>query len=99
MVGAVQMAVENQIYPRYIDAAVSRGGGRRVPRADAVEDPTVEEIAAAVRQIGYTATVEPEVCHPREVSARGRVRVQAESDESKREVVLAVAAIVGVLRG
>jgi signal recognition particle subunit SRP19 len=99
MVGAVQMAVENLIYPRYIDAAVSRGGGRRVPRADAVEDPTVEEIAAAVRQIGYTATVEPEVCHPREVSARGRVRVQAEPDESKREVVLAVAAIVGVLRG
>ena len=93
------MAVENLIYPCYIDAAVSRGGGRRVSQADAVADPAVEEIAAAVRQIGYTATVEPDVCHPREVEARGRVRVEAATDESKRDVVLAVAAIVEVLRG
>lgn len=93
------MAVENLIYPRYIDAAVSRGGGRRVSRADAVEEPTVEELAAAVRQIGYPVTVEPEVCHPREVTPRGRVRVQAAPDESKHDVVLAVAAIVEVLRG
>ena len=93
------MAVENLIYPRYIDAAVSRGGGRRVSRADAVEEPTVEELAAAVRQIGYPVTVEPEVCHPREVAPRGRVRVQAAPDESKHDVVLAGAAILEGLGG
>ena len=36
------MAVENVVWPRYIDASVSRGDGRRVPRSEAVEEPTAE---------------------------------------------------------
>jgi signal recognition particle subunit SRP19 len=90
--------VENVIYPAYIDADRTRRKGRRVPLDDAVEDPTVEEIAKAVQQVGYDAVVEREKTYPREWEQRGRVLVQGAEDSSKNDLVQAVAAYVGILR-
>ncbi len=92
------MAVENVVWPRYIDAAVSRDAGRRVPLSEAVEDPAVDEIARAVQQIGYDAVIERDVTHPREWEARGRVLVKGAEDSTKNDLIQAVAAYVGILR-
>ena len=92
------MAVENVVWPRYIDASVTRGDGRRVPLSEAVAEPTVDEIADAVQQIGYDAVIEREVTHPREWEPRGRVLVQGAADSTKNDLVQAVAAYVGILR-
>ena len=91
------MAVENVVWPRYIDASITRGDGRRVP-ASAVEEPTVDEIAQAVQQIGYDAVIEREMTHPREWESRGRVLVQGATDSTKNDLVQAVAAYVGIIR-
>ncbi|EJN60419.1 signal recognition particle subunit SRP19 [Halogranum rubrum] len=90
--------VENVIYPAYIDAAKTRSEGRRVALKDAVEDPTVEEIAKAVQQVGYDAVVERDKTYSREFEERGRVLVQGADDSSKNDLVAAVAAYVGILR-
>jgi signal recognition particle subunit SRP19 len=90
--------VENVIWPAYIDASLSRSEGRRVPIEDAVENPTVDEIAKAVQQVGYDAVVEREAAYSREFEARGRVLVQAADDASKNDLVQAVAAYVTLLR-
>ena len=58
--------VENVIWPAYIDSELSRAEGRRVPKDLAVEEPTVEEIAKAVQQIGYDAIVERDKAYSRE---------------------------------
>ncbi len=50
------MAVENIVWPRYLDASITRSDGRRVSLQDAIEDPEVDEIAEAVQQIGYDAS-------------------------------------------
>ncbi|ADQ67858.1 signal recognition particle protein Srp19 [Halogeometricum borinquense] len=92
------MAVENVIWPRYLDAEKSRSAGRRVPLEDAVDDPTVDEIAEAVQQIGYDAVIERDVTHPREWEANGRVIVKGADDSTKNDLVQAVAAYVGILR-
>ncbi|MUV58174.1 signal recognition particle, subunit SRP19 (srp19) [Halogeometricum rufum] len=92
------MAVENVIWPRYLDASTSRSAGRRVPLGDAVEEPTVDEIAEAVQQIGYDAVIERDVRHPQEWDARGRVVVKGADDSTKNDLVQAVAAYVGILR-
>jgi signal recognition particle subunit SRP19 len=92
------MAVENVVWPRYIDASITRGDGRRVPAPAAVEEPTVDEIAQAVQQIGYDAVIEREMTHPREWDPRGRVLVQGATDSTKNDLVQAVAAYVGILR-
>ena len=92
------MAIENVIYPAYLDAALSRSEGRRVPADDAVEDPTVDEIAKAVQQIGYDAVIEHEKTYSREYEQRGRVLVQGAEDASKNDLVQAVAAYVAILR-
>ncbi|MDH5021261.1 signal recognition particle subunit SRP19 [Halobacterium rubrum] len=90
--------VENVIWPAYFDAALSRREGRRVPEDLAVEEPTVDEIATAVQQVGYDAVVERDVAYPRRHwEDAGRVLVK-DADDSKNDVVQAVAAYVGALR-
>jgi signal recognition particle subunit SRP19 len=90
--------VENVIWPAYLDAALSRSAGRRVPLDDAVEEPSVDEIASAVQQVGYDAVVERDVTYPREYEPRGRVLVKGADDATKNDLVQAVAAYVGLLR-
>lgn len=90
--------VENVIWPAYLDAERTRGGGRRVPLDLAVSNPTIEEIAAAVEQVGYDAVVEPDATHPQEFTSRGRVRVM-DVDDAKNDLIQAVAAYLSAMRG
>lgn len=89
--------VENVLWPAYLDADRSRSAGRRVPLDLAVPDPTVEEIAAAVEQVGYDADVDPDATHPQEYEPRGRVIVQ-DVDDSKNDLIQAVAAYLAAMR-
>ncbi len=92
--------VENAIYPAYLDADCTRSEGRRVAEGMAVADPTVDEIAEAVQQVGYDAVIERDVAYSREdYQQRGRVLVQNPEDDSKNDIVQATAAYVGALRG
>ena len=90
--------VENVIWPAYLDANRTRSEGRRVSQDLAVEEPTVDEIAKAVQQIGYDATIERDKTYSREPWAdRGRVVVRG-ADDSKNDLVQAVAAYVVAMR-
>ena len=91
--------VENVIWPAYFDATLSRREGRRIPRSLAVEEPTVDEIATAVQQVGYDAVVERDVAYPRRHwEGSGRVLVQDADDAGKSDLLQAVAAYVTALR-
>ncbi|PSQ60641.1 signal recognition particle protein Srp19 [Halobacteriales archaeon SW_7_71_33] len=91
--------VENAIYPAYLDSDRTRGEGRRVPATAAVEEPTVDEIAKAVQQVGYDAVVERDVAYSREHwQERGRVLVKGAEDATKNDIVQAVAAYVTAMR-
>lgn len=87
------------LWPAYFDADKSRGEGRRVPNDLSVAEPTVDEIARAVQQVGYDAVIERDVAYPREPWERsGRVVVRGADEEAKNDVVQAVGAYLGVLR-
>ena len=91
--------VENVIWPAYLDVDCSRAEGRRVPKELAVEEPTVDEIAKAVQQIGYNATIERDKAYSREPwRERGRVVVRGADDSTKNDLVQAVAAYVVAMR-
>jgi len=90
--------VENVIWPAYLDAECSRREGRRVPEDLAVPEPTVDEIAQAVQQVGYDAVIEREATYPREYEPRGRVVVKGADDAGKSDLLGAVAAYVTALR-
>ncbi|MFW6384755.1 MAG: signal recognition particle subunit SRP19 [Halodesulfurarchaeum sp.] len=91
--------VENIIWPAYLDADLTRGEGRRVPEALAVTDPNVDEIAAAVEQVGYDALIEREKVYPRRpYETTGYVAVNNADDAGKSDLVQAVAAYVQALR-
>ncbi|MFB6124905.1 MAG: signal recognition particle subunit SRP19 [Halanaeroarchaeum sp.] len=91
--------VENVIWPAYFDADLSRSAGRRVPQGLAVEEPTPDEIARAVQQVGYDAVIERDVAYPRAPwNRRGRVLVQHADDAGKSDLLQAVGAYVQALR-
>lgn len=89
--------VENVIWPAYLDAERSRSAGRRVPLDLAVTEPAVEEIAAAVEQVGYEAEVDVDATHPQEFEPRGRVIV-FDVEDSKNDLIQAVAAYLAAMR-
>ena len=91
--------VENVIWPAYLDAACSRSEGRRVAKELAVPEPTVDEIAQAVQQVGYDAVIEREATYPREYEPRGRVVVEDAGDATKSDLLGAVAAYLSAIRG
>lgn len=91
--------VQNVLYPAYFDADCTRGEGRRIPTSMAVSDPTVDEIASAVGQVGYDAVVERDAAYSRESwESRGRVIVEGADDAAKTDLLQAVAAYVTAMR-
>lgn len=91
--------VEKVLWPAYFDADLSRSEGRRVAEDLAVSEPSVEELAEAVRQVGYDAVIERDVAYSREqYEPRGRVLVKSADDATKSDLLQAVAAYVGALR-
>ncbi|WP_458206439.1 signal recognition particle subunit SRP19 [Haladaptatus sp. NG-SE-30] len=91
--------VELVIWPAYLDAELTRSEGRRVPEHTAVEEPTVDEIARAVQQVGYDTVIERDKAYSREGwEARGRVLVKNADDSSKNDLIQAVAAYVTAMR-
>jgi len=90
--------VENVIWPAYLDAEKTRAEGRRVAQPLAVEEPTVDEIAQAVQQVGYDAVIERSKTYPREYEARGRVLVKGAEDASKSDLLQATAAYLDAIR-
>jgi signal recognition particle subunit SRP19 len=88
---------EHVIWPAYLDSSKSRSEGRRIPRDAAVDSPSAAEVANAAKQVGYEPEYEPEKRYPRSWW-EGRGRVTVETDDSKDDVIRAVAVYVDVLR-
>lgn len=64
------------IYPRYFDLRYTRVQGRRLPAAEAVRNPTLDEIVHAARSHGLKPDTE-KAPHPadRAVPESGRLRL------------------------
>jgi signal recognition particle subunit SRP19 len=90
--------VENVIWPAAVDADLTRKQGRRVSSDLAVTEPTADEIAKAVQQVGYDAVIERDKTYPREYEPRGRVLVKGAEDASKSDLLQATAAYLDVIR-
>jgi signal recognition particle subunit SRP19 len=90
--------VENVIWPAFLDAELTRAEGRRVSQEQAVPEPTVDEIAQAVQQVGYDAVIERDKQYSREFEPRGRVLVKDADDATKSDLLGAVAAYLDVIR-
>ena len=90
--------VENVIWPAYLDGDLTRDEGRRVSMDLAVTEPTVDEIAQAVQQVGYDAVIERDKTYPREYESRGRVLVKGADDATKSDLLQATAAYLDAIR-
>lgn len=89
---------EMLVWPQYLDADKSKSEGRRVPLESAVPDPSADEVARAVKQIGYEPVIERDKRYPREWwRDTGRVRVK-DAEDQKRDMLPAIAAYIAAMR-
>jgi len=87
------------VYPAYLEKAVPRTGGRRVPDADALVEPTADEILQAAKRLGYKAEVEASKEYPRRpFTYAGRVKVTKKAGTTKAKFLRAVTAEVRKIR-
>lgn len=82
------------LYPCYFSASLGRSDGRRVPLGQAVKNPTVDDIGAALKKCGYRYRTE-EKHHPAHWF-RHEGRVVVECTESKGALIRAVAGMLEV---
>jgi len=79
------------LWPIYFDCRLSRRQGRRVPRENAVKNPSVEDVAKAAKKLELDPEVEADAAHPsRWWQREGRVLVK--QADSKTVIVRDVAA-------
>ncbi|EQD27381.1 Signal recognition particle, SRP19 subunit [mine drainage metagenome] len=80
------------VYPTYLERGASRQDGRRIPATLALENASHEEIEAAARRLGFTATDEPNKQYPRTAfDSAGRVKIQKPPSMPKTRVLRALA--------
>lgn len=79
------------IWPVYLDASVSRSKCRKVPLNLAVKNPTIEQIAAAARSLGWSVEIEPG-SHPAFWWRKsGKVIIKPKEPLSKYGIILRIA--------
>lgn len=71
------------IYPIYFDSTRTRAEGRRVGKAQSVENPLAREIVDAVQMLGLQVAFEPGKTHPKDWANPGRVRVLLKEGDKK----------------
>ncbi len=81
------------IWPFYFNIHLKRSGGRRVPKSLAVEDPKLEEIARAVKTLGFEYEVDYEAKYPA-YWWRDSGRVMVKTPMKKEELLKKVAEII-----
>jgi len=99
------------IYPIYINSKKTLVEGRRIPKEKAVENPTVQEIADIIADVGLNSIQEKHKMHPRDgrrdPCALGRVKIQLKNDDdslsnkdfpSRRSLMLYIAEMIPKLK-
>ena len=72
------------VWPIYFDKSVSKLGGRKVSKKQAVEKPSIEDISKAAKSLGLNPVLEKDCAHPsRYWKNEGRVLIDKKDSKSK----------------
>ncbi len=65
------------VWPAYFDSSKTRKAGRRVPKSEAVSNPSLAELQLAAGRLGLNPQIEGETAHPAfPYRKTGRVLIQ-----------------------
>ena len=78
------------VYPVYFDKSLSRSEGRRIPKKDAVDKPSIEDLANAAKSLGLHPVIEKNVAHP-SIHWKQQGRLLVDKTKSKEMVLKQIA--------
>jgi len=71
------------IYPIYLNAKKTVAEGRKISVPNAVDNPTINEIAEVCKFLGLESVIEGDKAYARDYTLRGRLRVRIKDDTGK----------------
>eukprot|EP01121_Diplochlamys_sp_Union-15-3_P018527 TRINITY_DN6756_c0_g1_i1.p1 TRINITY_DN6756_c0_g1~~TRINITY_DN6756_c0_g1_i1.p1 ORF type:complete len:147 (-),score=43.54 TRINITY_DN6756_c0_g1_i1:25-465(-) len=71
------------LYPVYFSLKSKVSEGRRVPLTKAVDNPTLNDLAECIKQLGLQHKEEPDKKYPRDFTLVGRIRIKLKDDAGK----------------
>jgi signal recognition particle subunit SRP19 len=85
------MAHWMSIYPIYLDGKRSIAQGRKVSKEIACPgSPNPQNIAATAHALGMQFVLEPGKAHPKEPWIRGRVKVELQGKDNRKQVLVKI---------
>lgn len=81
------------LWPEYFDSARTRAEGRKVSRSLAIDQPTLDMVALAVKKLGLEHKVESDKAYPGNWYAHGG-RVLVEKKMKKAQLLVKVAELM-----
>lgn len=70
------------VWPQYINSKLTINEGRKIPKESAVPDPSVNEIAKALKKLKYDFEIEKDKSYPGKwFEKSGRVLVDSEENK------------------
>ncbi|AMD17772.1 signal recognition particle [Methanobrevibacter sp. YE315] len=85
------------IWPQYLNEKLSLSEGRKISKADAVKDPTLNEIEKALKRLGLSYNIDKERAYPGKwYEKSGRVLVEWEG--TKLELIREVSSKIKEIR-
>lgn len=85
------------IWPEYLDANLTRKMGRKLPKNIAIQNPTIEELEEAVKELKINYIVEGNKKYPR-TWFKGSGRILIEKKDKKMEIIRKIAFIINEKR-
>ena len=74
------------LHPIYINSLATLQQGRRLPKEQCAENPTLGEVVEVLKHIGFDPEVEDK-CYPRDALQRGRIRVNLKDPKTGKLTV------------
>ena len=72
------------VYPVYFDKTLAKREGRKVSLKNAIEKPTIEDIAKAAKYLGLNPVIEKESTHPsKHWKKEGRILIDKKDSKIK----------------
>ena len=85
------------IWPQYLNENLSLNEGRKISKADAVKDPSLQEIEKALKRLGLSYNIDKERAYPGKwYEKSGRVLVEWEG--TKLELIREVSSKIKEIR-
>jgi signal recognition particle subunit SRP19 len=79
------------LWPSYFDLSKTRQAGRKLPKKNCVDKPSLSELEEAAKMLGLDVIIEQESAYPKSWWERGRIIIKKQNNLKKSKIMKLIA--------